>query len=156
MPSQVDYRLARRAVLRSFRSGRLSRGEVCDAHPELLRAARNVGEECEVDCPICSQAKLRLVSYVFSEALKTGNGRCVVGSSELARLMREVDEFVCYIVEVCPDCSWNHLARSEVLGRLHPKPGPGQGGRLVAKSAVGLGGAARRGRVPERPATPGV
>ena len=39
---QVDYRLARNAVVSEFRKGRLSRLDVCDAHPELLRAATNV------------------------------------------------------------------------------------------------------------------
>ncbi|MGH7857876.1 MAG: DUF5318 family protein, partial [Candidatus Binatia bacterium] len=33
--SQVDYSLARRAVLRSYHSGRVSRFEICDAHPDL-------------------------------------------------------------------------------------------------------------------------
>ncbi|HWW53370.1 MAG TPA: DUF5318 family protein, partial [Acidimicrobiales bacterium] len=41
---QVSYRLARNAVVSQFQKGRLSRLDVCDAHPELLRAARNVGE----------------------------------------------------------------------------------------------------------------
>ena len=36
----VDYTLAKRALLRDFRGGILSRFDVCDAHPELLRAAR--------------------------------------------------------------------------------------------------------------------
>ncbi len=40
----VDYTLAKRAKLTELRGGRLSRDDVCDAHPELLRAARNVGE----------------------------------------------------------------------------------------------------------------
>src|SRR4051812_33820020 len=39
----IDYALARRAVLRDFHRGRLGRSEVCDAHPELLRAARAIG-----------------------------------------------------------------------------------------------------------------
>ena len=34
----VDYTLAKRALLRDFRQGLLSRLEICDAHPELLRA----------------------------------------------------------------------------------------------------------------------
>ncbi|MDQ3642318.1 MAG: ABC transporter substrate-binding protein, partial [Actinomycetota bacterium] len=43
-PGEVDYRLVRRHAIDEFRRGRLSRLDVCDAHPELLRAARNVGE----------------------------------------------------------------------------------------------------------------
>ena len=53
----VDYRLARNAVVSEFRKGRLSRLDVCDAHPELLRAAINVGEASREDCPICEDAR---------------------------------------------------------------------------------------------------
>jgi hypothetical protein len=37
--------------------------------------------------------------------------------AELAQLAATVDEFDVYVVEVCPDCGWNHLIRSYVLGR---------------------------------------
>ena len=47
----VEYRLARNAVVSEFKKGRLSRLDVCDAHPELLRAARNVGMALSEDCP---------------------------------------------------------------------------------------------------------
>ena len=40
---QVEYLLARNSVVREFRKGRLSRLDVCDAHPELIRAATNLG-----------------------------------------------------------------------------------------------------------------
>ncbi len=40
---QIEYRLARDAVVREFRKGRLSRIDVCDAHPELLRVAAQPG-----------------------------------------------------------------------------------------------------------------
>ena len=40
----VDYTLAKRALLRQMRTGLLSRADICDAHPELIRAAKNVGE----------------------------------------------------------------------------------------------------------------
>ncbi len=46
----VDYTLVKRATLRDLRGGRLSRQEVCDAHPELLRAARNVGDRSVEEC----------------------------------------------------------------------------------------------------------
>ena len=54
-PGEIDYRLARNMVVSEFRKGRLSRLDVCDAHPELLRAARNVGEPAIQDCPVCEQ-----------------------------------------------------------------------------------------------------
>ena len=108
---QVDYRLARNAVVSEFHKGRLSRLDVCDAHPELLRAAVNVGDEAREDCPICEEGKVRLVSYVFGSRLPP-SGVCVTSKQELARLTRTAKELACYVVEVCPNCSWNHLARS--------------------------------------------
>jgi Family of unknown function (DUF5318) len=107
----VDYRLARNMVISEFHKGRLSRLDVCDAHPELLRAAANVGEEIREDCPICAEAKVRLVSYVFGSRLPP-SGVCVTSRRELARLSKGADHLRCYVVEVCTSCSWNHLARS--------------------------------------------
>ena len=114
---EIDYALARRLTVRDFRSGALARVDVCDAHPELLRAARNIGEESDEDCPVCSTPGLRRVRYVYGDTLKAANGRCVEGTKELARLQRSVDEFACYVVEVCVDCGWNYLIRSSILGR---------------------------------------
>ena len=41
-PGEIDYRLARRALISEFKKGRLAQHEVCDAHPELRRAAAAV------------------------------------------------------------------------------------------------------------------
>jgi hypothetical protein len=112
---QVDYRLARNAVISEFRKGRLSRLDVCDAHPELLRAATNVGEETREDCPICEESKVRLVSYVFGSRLPP-SGKCVTTKREMARLSKGTSDLACYVVEVCPNCSWNHLAQTFSLG----------------------------------------
>ncbi len=111
---QVDYRLARNVIVSEFRKGRLSRLDVCDAHPELLRAAVNVGDETREDCPICDEAKLRIVSYVFGSRLPP-SGVCVTSKAEMAKLARTAKDLTCYVVEVCPECSWNHLARSFAL-----------------------------------------
>lgn len=114
---QIDYRLARRQRLNAFRKGRLGRAEVCDAHPELVRAARNIGEPTGETCPICEDDDLVLVSYVFGPKMPSG-GRCVT-SKELPRLVKGRDrpsgDLACYVVEVCPSCSWNHLARTFLL-----------------------------------------
>jgi hypothetical protein len=115
----VDYALARRAVLRDFRRGGLTRLDVCDAHPDLIRAARNVGEGAGRECPVCAGTDLRLVSYVYGDALKAANGRCISFPGELEKLGASIDEFACYVVEVCPDCRWNHLHRRLLLGRRH-------------------------------------
>jgi hypothetical protein len=112
---QIDYRLARNAIVSEFRKGRLSRLDVCDAHPELLRAASNCGQETREDCPICEEAKLVLVSYVFGSRLPP-SGKCVTAPEELTKLSRGGRELACYIVEVCSNCSWNHLTRTFSVG----------------------------------------
>jgi hypothetical protein len=115
----VDYVLARRAVLLDLQSGRLDRDDVCDAHPELLRAGRHVGEEAAEACPVCGHEKLRLVSYVYGDGLRHANGRCITTDGELERLVANHDEFSRYVVEVCLDCRWNHLQRHELHGRRY-------------------------------------
>ena len=112
---QIDYRLARKMVVDQFHAGRLSRVEVCDAHPELLRAARNVGEATAEDCPICEESKVVLVSYAFGPRLPA-SGTCVTSRAQMAKLARHGRDLACYVVEVCPECSWNHLARTFRMG----------------------------------------
>lgn len=122
LPGQIDYRLARNNILSEFRKGRLSRLDVCDAHPELLRASRNVGKATAEDCPICEEPGLVWVSYVFGSRLPA-HGRCVTSPQELAKLAQRPTELACYVVEVCPECSWNHLVRTfPIGGRSRPKP----------------------------------
>ena len=115
----VDYALARRSVLASLRRGHLAASDVCDAHPELLRAARNIGEDAAIACPICSHESLRRVRYVYGEDLKGDNGRVVYPHEWLRELSSTHDQFVCYVVEVCVDCAWNHLVRSYLAGRRY-------------------------------------
>ena len=110
-PGEIDYRLARRSVISEFRKGRVARHEVCDAHPELVRAARSVGEHSNITCPICEEVKVVLVSYVFGPRLPAF-GRCVTTKHELRSLASKQGNFSCYVVEVCPECNWNHLARA--------------------------------------------
>jgi hypothetical protein len=112
---RVEYLLARNAVVREFKRGRLSRQDVCDAHPELLRAAVNLGRPTGETCPICEEADLVDVTFVFGSRLPPG-GRCVASQAELARYWRRKDPVVCYVVEVCAECSWNHLARMYPAG----------------------------------------
>ncbi len=130
----IDYRLARNAIINDFRKGRLSRPEVCDAHPELLRAAINVGEPSREDCPICEGDKLRLVSYVFGSRLPP-SGKCITSRRELARLSRSTRDLACYVVEVCPTCSWNHLAQTFAIGARSCAEHPGQAPAELTGSA---------------------
>lgn len=112
--SHVDYRLARGSVLTSYRRGILDRSDVCDAHPELVRAAREVGREVDTRCPICDDDRLVHVTYVFGPRLPH-HGRCITLRGELARLARRPGVHVAYVVEVCRVCSWNHLVRRSTL-----------------------------------------
>lgn len=112
---QVEYRLARNSVVTEYQRGRLSRLDVCDAHPELLRAARSVGEMTMETCPICEEDRLVHVSFAFGSRLPPG-GRCIASATERARLSRRTEPASCYVVEVCPSCSWNHLFRMYVVG----------------------------------------
>ncbi len=111
----VDHRLVRRALINEYRRGRLRRDQVCDAHPELIRAASNVGEETRITCPICEERKLVLVTYVFGPRLPA-HGRCVTTKKQLAELNRRTDDLAAYIVEVCPECRWHHLLRVLPVG----------------------------------------
>jgi hypothetical protein len=108
-PGEVDYRLARQAVLAEFRKGRLAPHEVCDAHPELRRAARECSEATTQPCPICEDADVVLVTYVFGPRLPA-HGRCITSKAELKAFAKRSGDFACYVVEVCPECAWNHLA----------------------------------------------
>ena len=115
----TDYALARRAVLRDLERGRLSRLDVCDAHPELLRAGRHLGEAAPHSCPVCAARGLRYVSYVYGNDLRQANGRAITNDTELQRLGATHDEFARYVVEVCIECRWNHLSRRELHGRRY-------------------------------------
>jgi hypothetical protein len=106
----VDYRLTRQAVVREYRKGRLSRLDVCDAHPELRRAASGAGTATEEPCPICEEEAVTLVTYAFGPRLPAG-GRCVTTAREMTKLARGRVQVACYVVEVCPGCAWNHLNR---------------------------------------------
>jgi uncharacterized protein DUF5318 len=107
----VDYTLAKRALLKEFRVGLLSRFEICDAHPELMRAAKYVGEPASHACPVCSGDRLRLLAYVYADDLKADNGRVWELKQALA-LAAAHRGGSCYVVEVCTDCSWNHLSQA--------------------------------------------
>jgi len=107
----VDYTLAKRALLRDFRRGLLSRFEICDAHPELIRAARYLGAEASRPCPVCGGFELRLLAYVYADGLQRNNGRAFEVEEGLKLAARQRGG-ACYVVEVCTNCSWNHLAEA--------------------------------------------
>lgn len=128
---RIDYRMRKLALVRQVTAGTLPIESVCDAHPELLRAARNVGTPTARTCPICRLADdradvavdeentLRQVTYVYGDKLRGVNGRVVWMPGELDELRTRYEEFTAYVVEVCLVCGWNHLVSSVLLGRAH-------------------------------------
>jgi hypothetical protein len=131
MQGFIDYRMAKRALVRDVTRGAVAVTDVCDAHPELLRAARNIGATTSRTCPICRLADdradvpldetqtLRLVTYVFGSDLKQKSGHVVWTREELDGLAVRHRSFSAYVVECCLVCGWNHLVESYLLGRAH-------------------------------------
>ncbi len=122
----IDHRLTRRALINEFRRGRMRREQLCDAHPDLVRAAKNFGDATSVKCPICVQDNVALVTYVFGPRLPS-HGRCITKPHELEefRQLAQLTEqqragadqtapitYTAYVVECCRSCRWHHLLRS--------------------------------------------
>ncbi|MGI9577716.1 MAG: DUF5318 family protein [Microthrixaceae bacterium] len=123
VPGSIDYRLARRQLLRRYRAGEIAQREVCDAQPELLRVGANCSRKATAPCPVCAEQQLRLVQYVFAPRLPAG-GRIVEDRASLRKLVERYGDKPAartYTVEVCLECRWNHLIEvvplSEALGR---------------------------------------
>jgi hypothetical protein len=68
-----------------------------------------------MECPICEEDQVVLVTYAFGARLPA-SGRCITTKGELDKLAKGRAQLACYVVEVCPSCSWNHLARTFLLG----------------------------------------
>jgi hypothetical protein len=111
----VEFGLVRRALLAKVAAGQLRCEDICDAHPELLRAARNIGRKTGETCPVCSDAELVEVTYVFGARLPSG-GTCPSSRADLLKLERREDPVQCYAVEVCVACSFHHLVRKWIAG----------------------------------------
>jgi hypothetical protein len=113
-PGEIDYRLERQRLISEFKKGRIDRQEVCDAQTELMRAARNVGEPSDRLCPICEEANVVLLTYVFGPRMPA-SGKCVTTKAEMKALRKDDGDLAAYVVEVCPSCKWNHLARTFLI-----------------------------------------
>jgi len=111
----IDYRLAREQTLVAYRNGDLTQAQICDAQDELLRNAEFCGTAAKRDCPVCEQDTLVEVTYVFGPRLPK-HGRCVTSDRELARISARKSSCQAYLVEVCPECGWNHLNQSQAIG----------------------------------------
>jgi len=121
----VEFGLVRRALLAKVAAGLVRLEDICDAHPELLRAAKNIGRRTGETCPVCGDAELVEVTYVFGARLAAG-GTCPTSRAELLKLERRDDPVQCYAVEVCVECSFHHLVRKWAAG-----------GRRVRRPQVG-------------------
>jgi hypothetical protein len=110
--SYIDYSLDKRATLMALFRGAV---DACDADPYLMRAAKFHGEKVNRNCPVCKKLSLVELRYTFGDQLGQYSGR-IKTPEELAAMESEFGEFRVYIVEVCRDCSWNHLCASFVLG----------------------------------------
>ena len=64
---------------------------------------------------VSANADLVDVTFVFGSKLPAG-GRCVATQAELGRYWRRKEPVVCYVIEVCCGCRWNHLARMYPAG----------------------------------------
>jgi len=116
----VEYGLVRHALLAALANGTIGRDDVCDAHPELVRAATHLGRKSGETCPVCSEEELREVTYVFGARLPAG-GTCPSTRAELAKLERREEPVQCYAVEVCVKCRFHHLARKWAAGGVRPR-----------------------------------
>jgi hypothetical protein len=118
--SVVSYALARRSALAELQRGVLSRTEACDAHPDLLRAARHHGEPTARRCPLCrGDRPLVTVTYVYGSELGEASGRARA-TKELAGLASRCADLRVFVVEVCRSCSWNHVSTSFGIGTGQP------------------------------------
>ena len=138
----VDYTFAKRALLREFRTGLVGRLDVCDAHPELLRAAKYVGHKTDKDCPVCGKESLRLLAYVYGDDLGTDHGR-----------VWELSE----ALNVAAAATWSRSAHT-AIGTTSPRrtrparPPRGRGGSGSATAHPAPHPDSRRGRPTTMPA----
>ena len=112
---RTDYRLRRRAALRAVHDGQRSREDVCDAHPDLIRAGTHIGVLAGETCPMCDEPGLRIVDYAYP---RLSHGRRLGGAvrrDDLPRRVARYGELDVFEVEVCVNCGWHHLLVSYVL-----------------------------------------
>ena len=116
----IDYSLDKRATLLALFRGVV---DACDADPYLMRAAKYHGEKVERKCPVCKKDSLIELRYTFGDQLGQFSGR-IKNGDELSEMESEFGEFSVYVVEVCRDCSWNHLCSTYLLGDGRERKAP--------------------------------
>lgn len=108
----IDYSLDKKATLLALFRGVV---DACDADPYLMRAAKFHGEKADRKCPVCKKDSLVEIRYTFGDQLGQYSGR-IKTPKELKEMESEFGEFSVYVVEVCKECSWNHLTSTFLLG----------------------------------------
>ena len=150
--SFVDYALVRQATLQDLRSGYVTTTDVCDPHPDLIRAALHHGEPTTRNCPVCRGSDppgrpltkadrldprlgvnggpglpgaggLVFLRYLYGEELGQFSGR-IRSQQEITEMSRQAGDVKVYVVEVCISCGWNHLVASYVMGDGNPRQAP--------------------------------
>jgi len=144
--SFVDYALARQATLQSLRRGQLTTTDVCEPHPDLIRAALHHGEPTARSCPVCRGADagtdrldprlginggpglpgaggLVFLRYAYGDELGQFSGR-IKSQEDIVELAASAGDVKVYVVEVCISCGWNHLIASYVVGDGQPRRAP--------------------------------
>ena len=116
----IDYSLDKRATLLALFRGVV---DACDADPYLMRAAKYHGEKADRKCPVCKKDSLVELRYTFGDQLGQFSGR-IKNGGELIEMEREFGEFSVYVVEVCRECSWNHLCSTYFLGDGRERKAP--------------------------------
>ncbi len=116
----IDYSLDKRATLLALFRGVV---DACDADPYLMRAAKYHGEKADRKCPVCKKDSLVELRYTFGDQLGQFSGR-IKNGDELGEMESEFGEFSVYVVEVCRECSWNHLCSTYLLGDGRERKAP--------------------------------
>ena len=116
----IDYSLDKRATLLALFRGVV---DACDADPYLMRAAKYHGEKADRKCPVCRKDSLVELRYTFGDQLGQFSGR-IKNGDELNEMESEFGEFSVYVVEVCRECSWNHLCSTYLLGDGRERKAP--------------------------------
>mgnify|MGYP006278512737 FL=1 len=114
----VDHSLRKRQVVQVLRTSLAPDYEYAahkDPDPYLLRAARNLGEQTERPCPWCEKPGLVHVRYAYGDDLGERAGGAHT-DEDLVLMAGEFGEFDVWLVEVCLDCSWNHVHLTYTLG----------------------------------------
>lgn len=131
MSSTIDYRLAKRAVVRRLQDGELSIEQVCDAHPELVRASTHMGTRTGRACPVCAMAEpgdvnwtpepptVLETTWLYGDSLRQKNGHLVEDPLDLAEYEQRFASFMAWTVECCVVCRWNHLISRRLCGFSH-------------------------------------